>query len=1162
MISRFRPSRRRGFTLVELIIAVLVIGVLAGIGIFGYTTWRERTWRGVLQSDVKTNMGEWSRRMAARQTPGVLSDSLRLSPGVEVRNEEALNGTYFLAVRHLPTNQTCWGLIDSASAQGTGVPNCGAFPAGYPQVGGGGLPPVASLVAGPQNSAAGATVVLDASGSTDPDGSIVAYSFETGDGTATTASPSAQANYAYWAPDSYTVRVRVTDDDGNTATATQTLVVGLPNESPSQSLLTVSPSQISVGQSATITVTTRNSLGTPLAGRTIALTATGPNSPSLTQPSGPTGVTGVVTGTVTAGSPGLITVGGSVDGQPGLPTATVDVVAAVATTIEVLSGNNQRARANSLAPSPVQVRLRSQTGGVIAGATISWTIQAGGGSVSSATSVTNAQGEATLAGWTLGASGAQTLRASSGAATADISAIVQVPTTLVAVTPTTGTIAFALFPAPLPPADFPRVELRDQDGFPMVGESILWTTAGTGPGTANPTLTGPTTQLTGFDGQATIAGWTGLSSSGATRTGISITATRAGLPPVVFNRTRAIPTQLVWVETATPLLSRDLVLPNAGYFEVRTAANEPVPFAPFQCNSSASWLRVNGMNLAAAAQNVQTNAQGRWLVTSVLSNRFRLPAGTSFQCFATTGSQGWSTPSPVVVPFTNRVPTSIVRVSGRSVPDTILQARGTTVTSGLRYRVLDQFGVPLAGVAVSELKTSNSVRWISAAGFNTNEVSPRAVTDGAGEIALTGAELSTAAGAGPFSLQLNISPTDQVNGGSGDFTLISLAPAAVITPITATSLVVISGNNQRVSSGATLGPIVLEVRNSTGQPLAGFPVNIGLPASSGGGTGMAYTGGSPLTTGADGRVTVTGWRVATVTGSGQQNQSLPASVSTSSPSLCIPGTCSVTLNATIVTAAALIPLDTVLYDQPVPAPGGSGSWTFASLVEAGQSPRSGGIRFRVLDDQGDPVGGVVVRGSAITLAGGCNETRNPAFAAALRAGIRDEVSDPSGLVTFTDWSASPNYTDSNCRTESRVMTIPTCSTTSCQRNLRLERRVAESIAGVTDLGLGQVVTGALVIGQVGVRDQRSQVWAGLTMEWVNTVGPGTITFPGTTVTNGSGIAVGPGWQIIVVPVGTAVQHAMVVRPRNPMGFPEFSLSSISSRVCSNPIGGFQNVGCY
>jgi hypothetical protein len=95
-------------------------------------------------------------------------------------------------------------------------------------------PPVSITVAGPANAAptarftsapVGRTLDVDASGSTDADGTVASYTWSWGDGTSGTGRT---ARHLYTADGSYVVRLTVTDDDGATGTTSRTVVVAAP----------------------------------------------------------------------------------------------------------------------------------------------------------------------------------------------------------------------------------------------------------------------------------------------------------------------------------------------------------------------------------------------------------------------------------------------------------------------------------------------------------------------------------------------------------------------------------------------------------------------------------------------------------------------------------------------------------------------------------------------------------------------------------------------------------------------------------------------------------------------------------------------------------------------------------------------------------------------
>jgi len=82
--------------------------------------------------------------------------------------------------------------------------------------------PTASFTASPSSGGTPLTVAFNASASTDPDGSIASYEWSFGDGqTGTGITPT----HSYLTQGTYTAVLTVTDDEGNSATSSQTIVV-------------------------------------------------------------------------------------------------------------------------------------------------------------------------------------------------------------------------------------------------------------------------------------------------------------------------------------------------------------------------------------------------------------------------------------------------------------------------------------------------------------------------------------------------------------------------------------------------------------------------------------------------------------------------------------------------------------------------------------------------------------------------------------------------------------------------------------------------------------------------------------------------------------------------------------------------------------------------
>jgi len=105
------------------------------------------------------------------------------------------------------------------------------------------LPPTAAFTFSPANPAVGAWVQFDATSSSDPDGTIVSYAWNFGDG-GSGANATAWRQFA--AAGTYVVTLTVTDDDGATNSTTRSIQVG-PTNLPPTAAFTFSPTAPAIG---------------------------------------------------------------------------------------------------------------------------------------------------------------------------------------------------------------------------------------------------------------------------------------------------------------------------------------------------------------------------------------------------------------------------------------------------------------------------------------------------------------------------------------------------------------------------------------------------------------------------------------------------------------------------------------------------------------------------------------------------------------------------------------------------------------------------------------------------------------------------------------------------------------------------------------------------
>ena len=233
---------------------------------------------------------------------------------------------------------------------------------------------------------------------------------------------------------------------------------------------------IPAGGSATVAPSVRvtDAAGNRLAGVPVTFGIT-EGGGSLTAAMQTTDVNGVATvGSWTVGTaPGAATLRASASGTPGV-TFAATIVAGAPSVLTKVAGDNQSATVGTQVSVAPKVRVTDAHGNPVSGATVTFTVASGGGSVTNAAPATNASGEAPVGSWTLGTvAGENTLRASVGGLSVVFTATGTPQAGAGArITVVSGSVDEALPDAPLPGKLVARV--TDDHGNPLPGVLVHW----------------------------------------------------------------------------------------------------------------------------------------------------------------------------------------------------------------------------------------------------------------------------------------------------------------------------------------------------------------------------------------------------------------------------------------------------------------------------------------------------------------------------------------------------------------------------------------------------------------------------------------------------------------------------------------------------------------
>ena len=479
-------------------------------------------------------------------------------------------------------------------------------------------------------------------------------------------------------------------------------------------------------------------------------------------------------------------------------------------------------QAVSIAPA---VRV-TRNGAVVSAAAVTFSVQSGGGSVTGATTVSDANGIARAGAWTLGTTaGANILSAAvTGGGTTAFNATGR-PGNPAALAKLSGDGQTAVVGDAVPTR--PSVRVNDQFGNAVAGVVVAYAVTQGGGTIAGAT---PVTATTGADGSATVSAWTLGTVPGAN----TLTAAVSGIPSATFTVTARVgPAALagkVAGDAQIGTVGQALTIRPA--LKVTDVFGNGIAGVVVTFAAATGGGAITGATQSTGADGVAT--LGGWtLGTLTGSNTITASVtGTSIGAtFAATANAGAAT--------------TVTKVAG----DLQTVASGTAVLAAPAVKVADQFGNAIAGV---------SVRFSVVQGGGT--VSTPAVNTGADGIARAGAwTVGTTSGLNTVSAAVT---GVGLTGNPAIFSATGITgPAAILAKVT--------GDNQvSVPGGALNIPLSVRLSDQFGNAVSGRTVLFAI-----GGGGGTLSGVTPFTS-LDGTATLGSWTLGPAVG----QQSVTASV--------------------------------------------------------------------------------------------------------------------------------------------------------------------------------------------------------------------------------------------------------------------------------------------
>lgn len=284
-----------------------------------------------------------------------------------------------------------------------------------------------------------------------------------------------------------------------------------------------------VGAALTTQVRVRavDRLGAPVAGATVAFAVT-QGGGSVNPASQATAADGFAATTWTLGTSVAATQEVTASAGGAATTFGATPVAGPPAHVVILGGDNQTGGTGSPVASPPSVRVTDGFNNPVVGLTVTFTVVAGGGSVTGGTQLTDATGMATVGSWTLGPNpGPNSLSVALGGVattTFNATAVTSQPGTVGAFS---GTNQAAM--AGTGVSDLPSVRVVDTNGNPLAGVPVTFSVTSGGGNVSG------ANQTTNANGVATVGFWALGSVANPNQLKATVTAPGVSGGPVLFN---------------------------------------------------------------------------------------------------------------------------------------------------------------------------------------------------------------------------------------------------------------------------------------------------------------------------------------------------------------------------------------------------------------------------------------------------------------------------------------------------------------------------------------------------------------------------------------------------------------------------------------------------